>query len=107
VTRALRPGCLGFFPRAVKAAMVAAGTSTKETVMSKNASNTKTNNDSKAPTQIAYHVREYGEGEGKKSVWVRIGALWPHKDGKGSNLDLDCVPLNGRIVLRDASEKKE
>jgi hypothetical protein len=58
--------------------MVAAGTSTKETVMSKNASNAKTNdsnnNASKAPTHIAYHIRD---NEGGKGYWTRIGAAWP------------------------------
>ena len=28
-------------------------------------------------------------------------------DGKGFNVQLECVPLDGRITLRVASEKKE
>jgi hypothetical protein len=59
---------------------------------------------SKAPTHIAYQVRDGKNGNG---YWTRIGAAWQHKDGKGFNIQLDSVPLDGRIQLRTASEKKE
>ena len=67
---------------------------------------TKTNENtgSKAPTHIAYQVRDR---EGKKGFWTRIGSAWPHADGKGFNIQLEVVPLDGRITLRVASEKKE
>ncbi len=52
----------------------------------------------------AYHVRDR---EGASSFWTRIGAAWAHADGKGSNLQLEVVPLDGRIVLRVATEKKD
>ena len=38
-----------------------------------------------APTHIAYHVRDTG-------------------DGKGFNIQIDVVPLDGRITLRVAGE---
>jgi len=56
----------------------------------------------KVPTHIAYQVRE---GE-KKGYWTRIGAAWPHKDGKGFNIQLDCMPFDGKISLRIESETK-
>jgi len=59
---------------------------------------------SKAPTHIAYHVRD---GKGDKGFFTRIGAAWPHKDNKGFNIQLDMMPLDGKIVLRFATEKKE
>lgn len=62
-----------------------------------------TNNTSKAPSHAAYQVRDR---EGKKSVWTRIGSAWAHGDGKGFGIQLDCVPLDGRITLRDATETK-
>ena len=58
----------------------------------------------KAPSHIAYHVRDR---EGQKSFWTRIGSAWAHSDGKGFNLQLEVAPLDGRISLRVASEKKE
>ncbi|QDT53001.1 hypothetical protein Pan44_10160 [Caulifigura coniformis] len=63
------------------------------------------NASSKAPTHIVYHVRDGANGE--KGFWTRIGAAWAHKDGKGFNVQVDCVPLDGRLSLRIASEKKD
>lgn len=62
------------------------------------------NTKSKAPSHTAYQVRE---GKGDKGFWTRIGSAWPHGDGKGFNIQLDAVPLDGRITLRDASDKKD
>lgn len=38
--------------------------------------------------------------KGEKSFWNKVGAAWRHKDGKGYTLQLEVVPINGRIVLR-------
>lgn len=62
------------------------------------------NTNSKAPTHTAYQVRER---EGAKGFWTRIGSAWPHGDGKGFNIQLDAVPLDGRITLRVVSDKKD
>jgi hypothetical protein len=59
---------------------------------------------SKAPTHIAYAVRDR---EGKKSFWTRIGLVWPHSDKSDYTVQLESLPLDGRITLRVASEKKE
>lgn len=53
-------------------------------------------NPPKAPDLIAWHVMQ----KGKKSYWNKVGASWRHKDGKGMTLQLETVPINGRIVLR-------
>ena len=60
---------------------------------------------SKQPTYIAYQVRDRGEGE--KGFFTRIGAAWAHGDGNGFSIQLDAIPLDGRVVLRIPSEKKE
>jgi hypothetical protein len=67
--------------------------------------NTETKPTNKAPSHVAYHVRDRGEGQ--KSFWTRVGAAWAHADGKGFNVQLEIMPLDGRISLRVASEKKE
>ena len=59
---------------------------------------------SKAPTHVAYQVRDR---EGGKSFWTRIGSAWAHGDGKGFNIQIETVPLDGRITLRVVSDKKE
>ncbi|MFG6598776.1 MULTISPECIES: hypothetical protein [unclassified Sulfitobacter] len=65
----------------------------------KNTESTQTQN---APQFLAWHVTEKGE----KSYWNKVGAAWPHKDGKGYTLQLETCPINGRIVLRLPLEDK-
>ncbi|MFO0849831.1 MAG: hypothetical protein U0871_14950 [Gemmataceae bacterium] len=59
---------------------------------------------SKQPSHVAYQVRDR---ENQKGIWTRIGSAWPHTDGKGFNVQLDVVPLDGRVSLRVASDKKD
>jgi len=59
---------------------------------------------SKTPSHIVYHVRDTQDGKG---FWTRIGAAWPHSDGKGFNVQIDLLPPDGRITLRIPSEKSE
>lgn len=66
--------------------------------------NTTQSTQSKAPSHVAYQVRDR---EGKKGFWTRIGSAWPHADGNGFNIQIEAMPLDGRITLRVASEKKE
>jgi hypothetical protein len=54
---------------------------------------------SKKPTLIAYTVKERGEGQ--KAIWTRIGAAWPDAGGTGFTVQLDVLPLDGRIVLTE------
>ena len=56
------------------------------------------------PTHIAYQVRDRNGGKG---FWTRIGSVWAHADGQGFNIQIECVPLDGRIALRVASEKND
>jgi len=58
----------------------------------------------KTPSHNVYHVRNREGGEG---IWTRIGSAWPHADGKGFNVQIETVPLDGRITLRVPSEKAE
>ncbi len=59
----------------------------------------------KTPAYRVYSVSRNGE---KKAVWQEIGAAWPHKDGKGFNLQFAARPLEGaQIVLRTPTTKPE
>ena len=61
---------------------------------------TKTNTTSKQPTHRVYAVTK-AEGA-NKGFWTTIGAVWAHQDGKGFNVKLDYLPLNGaEIVIRE------
>ena len=68
--------------------------------------NAKTNEQSaaKAPSHVAYQVRDR---EGGKGFWTRIGSAWPHADCQGFTVQIDAVPLDGRITLRVLSETAE
>ena len=58
----------------------------------------------KTPSHVAYQVRDR---EGQKGFWTRIGSAWAHADGKGFNIQLEALPVDGRISLRIPSESKE
>ncbi len=49
----------------------------------------------KKPAFIAYAVT----GEGKDAFWTRIGSVWQHNHGEGLSVELNALPVNGRIVL--------
>lgn len=57
----------------------------------------------RTPDFIAWNVTEKSE----KSYWSRVGAAWKHKDGKGFTLQLDMLPINGRIALREPNERQD
>ena len=57
---------------------------------------------SKTPSHYVYQVRDR---EGQKGIWTRVGAAWAQKDGKGFNVQLDAVPLDGRLTLRVPSDE--
>lgn len=54
------------------------------------------------PAFIAYQIRD---GKGEKGYFTRIGVAFANADGKGFNILLDAVPLDGRITLRVPTDK--
>ena len=54
----------------------------------------------RAPDHLARHVTQKGD----KSYWNKVGAAWAHKDDKGFTLQLESLPVGGRIVLRQPLE---
>jgi hypothetical protein len=61
-----------------------------------------TSTNGKKPSHFAYQVRKGKD----KSFFTRIGVVFANKDGKGFNILLDSVPLDGKITIRDASEEE-
>lgn len=61
------------------------------------------------PTHYAYHVtdRVQDGNEEMGGFWTKIGAAWPHRDGKGFNISIETIPLNGRLVLRERPEEDQ
>jgi hypothetical protein len=59
----------------------------------------------KSPDYICYTVKEI---EGRdKSIFNRIGAAWSHESGEGHTIQLDALPLDGKIVLLKPKDKSE
>jgi hypothetical protein len=52
---------------------------------------------SSTPSFYAYAVKD--RGKGKKSFWTRVGRVWPHKTGPGFNIELEALPVDGKIIL--------
>jgi hypothetical protein len=57
--------------------------------------------DSKKPTHRAYVVKTFRGKDGEeKSRWLEIGSVWTHANGEGFNVELDALPVDGKIVIR-------
>ena len=52
------------------------------------------------PSHKVFVVEDRSEGEENDAFWTRVGSAWPHKDGKGLNIVLTALPIDGRLVLR-------
>jgi hypothetical protein len=56
------------------------------------------------PTHRAYSVIKR---EGQDDYWLNLGLAFPHKDGKGFNVMLQALPLDGKIVCRELTGEDE
>jgi hypothetical protein len=46
-----------------------------------------------------FTVKKFQTKEGETArKWTLIGVAFPHTDGLGFNLELQCVPLDGKLV---------
>ena len=56
-----------------------------------------------------FHIEEFEDKEGEKgSRWTRIGSAFVNRDDS-LNVVLHCIPVNGRLHIRDprSDEEKE
>ena len=58
--------------------------------------------EAKQPTHRVYSVIRR---EGQDDFWLNLGLVFPHKDGKGFNLMLQALPIDGKLVCREVSEE--
>ena len=58
------------------------------------------------PSHLVYHVEERDGDE--PNNWTQIGAMWPHNDGKGWNIQLQFLPIgtDGKLTIRANEPKK-
>jgi hypothetical protein len=46
-----------------------------------------------------FTVEEYENNGKTQKRWTRIGAAFPHKEGPGFNIELQALPMDGRLVV--------
>ena len=54
-----------------------------------------------AATHRAYTVIKR---EGQDDYWLNLGLVFGHQDGKGFNIVLQALPLDGKIVCREVAD---
>jgi hypothetical protein len=58
------------------------------------------------PSHKCFVVEDRAEGDERDAFWTRVGSAWPHKDGKGLNIQLASgVAVSGRVVLREYTDE--
>jgi hypothetical protein len=65
----------------------------------------KTMTDTNTSNRPAYRLYSV-TGDGDNARWTDIGVAWKTRDGKGFTLNLNALPLNGRVVMREATSKE-
>jgi hypothetical protein len=45
------------------------------------------------------------DGNPRKDFWHNLGTAFPHKDGKGFQIILEALPLDGKLVIREVEPK--
>ena len=62
--------------------------------------------DSQKPSHKVFVVKDRKGDEGD-AFWTRVGSAWPHKDGQGFNIELEALPVSGRLVLRTFTDEDD
>lgn len=63
--------------------------------------------DKEQPRQPTHRAFSVIRREGQDDFWLNLGLAFPHKDGKGFNIVLQALPLDGKIVCREVAEGEE
>ncbi len=50
--------------------------------------------------------RTKDRGDGKTDIWVKAGSAWVNRDGS-LNVYLDVLPLDGKLHVREALERRD
>ena len=66
--------------------------------MNDDTNGTRTLRENLKPYMLGYTVK--AAGNGSKSYWSKVGIAWVHKDGLGYNVQMDALPVDGKLVLR-------
>lgn len=56
-----------------------------------------------SPRKEVFHIKDLGDG--KKSIWTKIGSAFVNKDGS-INAFLEALPIDGRLHIREPRTQK-
>lgn len=62
-------------------------------------------NVNRLPAYTAFQVQNH-DGKESGGHWTPIGAAWEHADQKGLTIVLKCLPIDGKLVLRQENQTK-
>jgi hypothetical protein len=51
-------------------------------------------------SQPSHRVYVVVQREGAEDFWINVGAAFSHSDGKGFNVIVQALPVDGKLVLR-------
>ena len=57
--------------------------------------------------QLAFKAYVVTKREGQEDWWSECGAAFAHADGKGFNVLLQSLPIDGKIVLRPPKDDSD
>ena len=63
----------------------------------------------RGPSMVAYSVKDRGQdhhGREQDAIWKSVGAAFAHRDGKGMDVVLDAMPVDGRVTLREQRKQE-
>ena len=59
------------------------------------------------PYLNVFTVKEFETKDGETArKWTQVGVAFPHADGTGFNVELQCVPLTGKLVALPPQEEE-
>jgi hypothetical protein len=47
-----------------------------------------------------FNVKTFDVQGEERTDWRKLGVAFPHRDGKGFNVELDLLPLDGKLAVR-------
>lgn len=55
-----------------------------------------------------FNVKNFKGSDGtNRAEWLKVGAAFPNSDGKGFNVVLDLLPIDGKLTLRVHEPKSD
>jgi hypothetical protein len=54
-----------------------------------------------------FNVKQFEINGEERAEWRKVGVAFPHRDGKGFNVEIDLLPMDGRLAVRLHEPKEQ